>query len=458
MKQSPVPYTYKLLKQGVDYRQTAHSIDEFVYPNQKQIIKISTILLFAFATAFFPRVLDNLGAPAPINYLHLLIVPLCCIYAVITAQHQNSERHIIARDLLSGLGILLIIGFASALLNEAGFINVVFDFLMATEPFILLLGWISIPLTKSGLKFIFKWFVRFSLFNLLLALYHGPAHGFGDPMQGVFYRSGSGHVVASSVIITFGLFYFLFFRNQSLWLRGLVLGASFVHLILADAKQVMLTLILGFILLALINMKNVGKAISILILGIVLICVFYWAIYTFPFLKPFTTWIRPEIYQPDGEATLLKTSGVRIILEHYTSPLNWLLGLGPGHTIDRLGFTILDEHSYLLEPLGSTVSDVSLQVKAAREASWLGDQSSFFSPFWGWAAIWGDLGVLGLGAYLFLCSVVWRRLCPDNFSRFILLTVMLHGFIFTQLEEPGYMLFIATLIGLRWHQARLYST
>lgn len=427
-----------------------------IAPPTKQTgtFKSSTLLLIAFATVFFPRILSTLGAPSIINFVHLGVVPIVCTITLCTTKTKDRQQLAIVRELLMGLGGLLMIGFMSATLNGAGFINVVFDFLLAAEPFIFLLAWVSVPMTQTSLRFVLKWFFIFNIFSLLLALLQGATIGISDPMQGVFFFSGSGHVVASSIITTYGLFYFLSARDHPVWLRGLILGGCLMHLILADAKQVMLTLLIGFVILALINMKDIGKAFILLALSVGLIYLFYWAIYTFPALDAFKTWIRPEIYQPDGEATLLKTAGIRIIQENFQSPLNWLFGLGPGHTIDRLGFTVLKDFGHLLTPLGATVSTVSQQVSAAREASWLGDQSSFFSPFWGWAAIWGDLGLLGLGNYLYICSIIWRKICFDDFSKFVMLTVMLHGFIFTQLEEPGYMLFIAMLLSLHWQNRR----
>lgn len=75
-----------------------------------------------------------------------------------------------------------------------------------------------------------------------------------------------------------------------------------------------------------------------------------------------------------------------------------------------------------------------------------------FAPFVGWAGIWGDFGFLGLGSYLYLCSIVWRRVCVDDLPRYYMLTVLVCGLIFTQMEEPAYMLYIASLIGLRWQE------
>jgi hypothetical protein len=77
-----------------------------------------------------------------------------------------------------------------------------------------------------------------------------------------------------------------------------------------------------------------------------------------------------------------------------------------------------------------------------------------FSPLFGWAGIWGDLGILGLIAYLYLAYIIWSKLSPDDLCRFLLLSVFVTGLIFSQMEEPGYMLFIALIIGLKWQQYR----
>jgi hypothetical protein len=84
--------------------------------------------------------------------------------------------------------------------------------------------------------------------------------------------------------------------------------------------------------------------------------------------------------------------------------------------------------------------------------SWLALESTMFCPLFFWAGIWGDLGFAGLGAYLLLGFIIWQYICVDNFSRFLLLSVAGFGFIFTQMEEPGYMFYTAAIIGMRWHE------
>ncbi|MCL6436065.1 MAG: hypothetical protein K6T90_18005 [Leptolyngbyaceae cyanobacterium HOT.MB2.61] len=83
-----------------------------------------------------------------------------------------------------------------------------------------------------------------------------------------------------------------------------------------------------------------------------------------------------------------------------------------------------------------------------------------FSPLFSWAGFWGDLGILGVMTYLYLVFLVWRWFAIDDFCKYLLLTLFVFGWIFAQLEEPGHMLFVAYMIGLRWqedHSRKLQS-
>ena len=70
----------------------------------------------------------------------------------------------------------------------------------------------------------------------------------------------------------------------------------------------------------------------------------------------------------------------------------------------------------LLAPVEGTVYPVGQAVWQCVALSWLANGTSLFSPFFGWAGIWGDLGFLGLGTYLYLSYLVWHRLCRDDYA------------------------------------------
>jgi len=357
---------------------------------------------------------------------------------------------------------------ASALLNDAGIINLVISFLLWTEPFLFLLAFVWSPITQKNLVRLRTWIVRFSIFHISLALLQKVALDVGilktttgerlglpqDNIQGVFYLSGGGHVVSSCVSVSFAIYYLIFAKATPVWFRVAVAFAAIVQNLVAETKQVTLVCLISFILLVLTRVKDIKKFLQYAIAVVLLVYAFFWCTSNLPAFRGYNTWSDLALYGPNGEATVLKTAGIHIILSYFTSPLNWLLGLGPGHTVSRLGGWMLERYASLLFPLGASFSPVASETWRVVMTSRLGPKSSMFSPLFGWVGLWGDFGLLGLGLYLFIGIVIWRKFCQDDFSKFLMLNVFLHGFIFTQLEEPGYMLFVAVLIGLRWHEKR----
>lgn len=424
-------------------------------------ISVSILTLLAFSSAFFPRVLTWFKFPQVVNLLHLIIIPCVCLIVIATTKNKERANLLVARELLVALAIFFGITIASAYLNGAGYINAVLNFVLLCEHFFMLLALILVPPKPDKFKRLQKYII-FASFANLFAAYAQYFLGYGNPnpdyIQGVFYESGAGHVVSASVSMTFGVYYFLTATNRSLWLRATVALATFWHMNVADAKQVLLVFIVAGVLLLFTKFNDTVEALKYLISLVVLGGALYWAIYNLSAFKAFLTWARPEIYGPDGEATLLKTATFRIIPTFYDSFLDPWLGLGPGHTVGRLGGWMLDSYSDLLTPLGATVHPASRAVWSAVGASWLGDQSSMFSPLFGWAGIWGDVGLLGLLSFLYIWYIVWRRLCLDDFSKFLVLNVLIFGLIFSQMEEPGYMVYVAIIIGIRWqeYQAKVW--
>lgn len=427
---------------------------------QKGYIKNSNLTLIGLATSFFPRVLISLRFPSPVNFLHFVVVPLACFSTLSKARIKDPKQIAISRSILVGLYIMLISVFASALLNEAGIINAVLSFFLLTEPFILLLTIISLPLSSESFVKFRTWIFRFAFANILFCYiqrYVFNRHtiiGAEDNISGVFIGAGAGHVVGASVSLTFGVYYLFATKSKPLITRIIVFVAVFNQIIISDTKQVLLAFMIAYLFLQLINLKDPVKTCMYLITGGLFMIIFYWAIYNFEALSAFTTWIRPEIYGPDGEATRLKFATFRIVPEYFSSPLNWLFGLGPGHTVGRLGGWMLVSYWNLLQPLGATIHPASSAIWQAVATSWLGSQSSMFSPLFGWAGIWGDLGIVGILAYLYLGFLMFFYICPGNLSRFLILTVFVFGLIFSQLEEPSYTLYVAAIIGLDWHEQR----
>ncbi|MBD2213604.1 hypothetical protein H6G27_27595 [Nostoc linckia FACHB-104] len=433
------------------------------YKHPKNYIQNSVLVLIAFATVFFPRIVESIGAPSLINFLHFAVVPIVFGIVITKTRVHDRKQIIITKSLMFALILLLGVITASALLNHAGFINLILAFMLLAEPFVLLITIICIPFSLATFKKFRGWLLGFATIHVILSILQRILLGIGllqrtsmtleDNVQGVFYLSGGGHVIGASVSMSFSLYYFISANNKPIFLRISVVIASFIALLLADAKQALMVLLAAWLILIFISVKDIKLTLQYIISAIIIGYILFWCIENLEAFRAFKTWIRPEIYGPNGDATVLKTSSFRIIPSYFKSLLNWFLGLGPGHTVGRLGGWMLEQYRSLLEPLGATIHPCSEAVWNVWRGNYL--DSSFFSPLFGWVAIWGDSGFLGLATYLYLASIVWRKLCCDSFCKLMMLTVLVNGFIFTLMEEPGYMLSIATLIGLRWHERRL---
>lgn len=432
---------------------------------QKGFIPGSVLLLISFACAFFPRILASLGAPSPINFLHFFVVPAACSTVILSSRRQTKGQLALVQSLMFGLLVLFAIATSSALLNGAGMVNVFLGLMIISEPFILLTALLCMSFRLKSLADFRKWLLGFGGFHLALAFIQKVGLDTGlirhtrmtiqDNIQGVFYLSSGGHVVGASVSLVFGLYYYFTAKAAPYWVRASVLFAVMAHILFSDAKQVILVAMVAWALLIISKTSDIKKTLQYLIIAVLVGCVLYWCIYNVDIFRSYKTWIRPEIYGPNGDATVLKTEPIRLIVSHYTTPLNWLFGLGPGHTIGRIGGWMIRDYWSLVGPLGATTHPVSNEVWDAWRGHYL--DSSFFSPFWGWAGIWGDFGFLGLVSYLFLWIILWIKITKDDLSRFILLNVVVNGFIFTLMEEPGFTLTSVLLIGLRWHELRLQS-
>ncbi|HEY9660086.1 MAG TPA: hypothetical protein V6C65_16635, partial [Allocoleopsis sp.] len=390
--------------------------DEVLSSDRRRgFVASSSLALLAFATAFFPRVIAALGIPAAVNFLHFITIPFASFYVLSQSRTRDYRQIALAQGILFGLGALLAVITASALVNSAGVINVVLDFLLLGEPFVWMLAIAILPLSASRLDFFRTWWMRFGLINVLFGLIQAFVLRLNllnaDHIKGVFIGQGSGHVVGGAVSLAFAVFYYAT-AQRPVWIRVAILLAAIVHLVVADAKQVFAVFLAALCLLIFLKAQNLSKLMQYLVITALFVVLLIVAANTV--FHALLTWFDLEIQQQGME---LKLSVFSILPTFYKSFLNWLFGLGPGHTVSRLGGWLVWDYKNLLDPLGVTRSQASVAVWRVTGQSWLGDRSSWFSPLFGWAGIWGDLGVVGLGVYVGLWVLVWQKVCYDDLSK-----------------------------------------
>lgn len=280
-------------------------------------------------------------------------------------------------------------------------INVVLDFLLLAEPFLVLLAIVGICWENITTRQFRGWLFVFSLIHVFFAWFQRLVLGFnGDDVKGIFLSQGNGHHVGGAVALSAAVYFFVNFPTRSTWQRIAFSSAAIATVIFSDAKQVILVFLISLSLMSLLKLKDVGKALLYLAIVVATIGFLLWAAdNVFPALKSWTN------LDQNRRGLELKFSVFQIIAARYDSPLNWLLGLGPGHTVGRLGW-LLPEYSEYLQPLGATMStvteiiwDISQKPGSITNAS---TGSSMWSLLFSWAGVWGDLGFLGLGTYLYL--------------------------------------------------------
>lgn len=441
-------------------------------PHSKKQGYISNLklILFAFSTAFYSRIFCSIThAPSILNFAHFGTVSLALGVALGTTKTKDRKQIATARSLLSGILALLGAMLISAVVNNAGLVNVVFDFLILGEPYMFLLVIVCIHLLPTSIKQIRSWVLISALINFLLAEIQKPLLEMGiintggggkdatDGVQGVFFVSGAGCYVSSGISFIVALYFLLYFRKVPIWIRVLGLIGSIHHILISDSKTVILVAMLAWLILVLSKVKNFKKMLLYITGLVIAISAFVWAAYNIEGFESYRYWFgRTDIYLDiNGDGGLaVKLTGIRMVLSYYQSPLNWLFGLGPGHTLGRLGGFTINDYWNILSPLGATKHPLYDEIWKFINGNWIALTTTLFVPLFTWAGIWGDLGWFGIGVYLYLGTVVWCRLCVNDFAKFLVLNVVIFGFFLTQMEEPGYMLFIAILIALMWHEKR----
>ncbi len=425
----------------------------------------TNLIIFAFAIVFYSRIIcSTFGIPSIVNHAHFLVIPFVFWIILTTAPTKDPKQIKITFAFLSGLFLFLIAILISAFWNETGFINAIISFMMLGEPIIFLTAIVSIPMSAASCLKLKRWLMWSALINFVLAAVQKPlidadklyAGGFDgtDGCGGVFFVSGAGNYISASVSLVFAL-YFFNDRKIPFWIRLAALSAAFWQLLFSDSKQLILAYVVAWILLILLNSQDLSKTIRLMTGLLIFGLVFFWCMQNLEEFSAFTAWARPELYETDGEAWYAKFYAVRAIIDNFQSSINWFVGLGPGHTVSRLGAWFLVDYWPILSLFGATHTSMGADVMKFVGSYWLTTGSSLFSPVFGWAGIWGDLGLLGLGTYLYLAYLVWQNFGLDSSLKVTLLSILVLGFIFTQMEEPGYMVSIALLLGLAWHEQRL---
>lgn len=423
-----------------------------------QNLRTSTLALVAFATVFFARTIDSLGAPSLINFAHFAFVPLACGFALWNTRVRDRHQISAVWSMIGVLMIFFTVNLASAFINGAGLINVVLNFLLYAEPFMMLIAIASIPLSGERIQQLKNWMAIFALYNIALVYIQKYVQGAVNPdfLYGAFF-SVAGATVSSIVSLIFAIYYLSSEKTRPLWIRLAIVVAAFWQIIISDTKLVLGSFIIGFALFSLSKIN--AKSLIYIIFGAFLFFLFFWALDNVPFFEPYALWINPEeLTDFNSEFYRAKLMAFEKVPEYYESSLGYIFGLGPGHGVSRLGGWMMEKYGPLLDPLGATHPFLEMRpdiMLAAAQESRKVIGTAMYGPLFSWAGLWSELGILGVGSYALIWMTVWRYYCLHDFSRLLVMATLVTGLFPGYLEEPGSLLFTTFVIGLWWHEQRL---
>lgn len=399
---------------------------------------LGILLIYA---ALFGRLASVWGIPGIVKFFHFAIAAMGVVFVL-----PFVELSLIKKIFFGLIAFLCVIA-SSALLNGAGMINVFLDFLLLCEPFLLFLLLLNKPLARFPILVLRYSLILALLLHTVLAYIQFFTNGHQDPdlIKGIFLEQGAGHHVGGAVALSGAIYVYskstVF--SQSIRLITAIFIAGVV--VLSDSKQVVAVFIVSLATLLILKLDNLTQFLRYFALTVsTAIFAGGGAFYLFPGL---TYWADLSLIQQGLE---VKLGILSRIVSYYDSPFHWILGLGPGHTIGRLAL-ILPDYFEQLKQLGATHSLITQESIAYQQSHWISNSvtgSSMWSPFFFWAGLWGDLGIIGTGLYLYLWLLVFRHVCLEDISRFLVITIVIFGGVFSWLEEPGYMLFVAGLISL----------
>ena len=425
---------------------------------KNNFVSTSTLTLLAFSTVFFSRTLDALGAPSLINFAHFFFVPLAFGVALVNMRARDPKQTAAVQALIGALVIFLTANLLSAAVNSAGLINAVLNFLLYTEPFMMLVAIASIPISSKRLQQLKKWIVIFALYNLVLVYIQQYVMGTVNPdyLYGAFF-SVAGATVSAIVSSVFAVYYLFSKSTSSLWPRIAIVVAAFWQIIISDTKLVLGSFIIGFALFSLSKINS--KTLLYVISGAFFFLLFFWSLDNVPFFAPYALWIKPEeLTNFDSPFYNAKLMAFEKVPEYYDSAMGYIVGVGPGHGVSRLGGWMMEKYSYLLDPIGAThpfleMSEDILGAAADESRDVIG--TAMYAPLFSWAGLWSELGIVGMASYASLWITVWHRYCLHDFSRLLVMATVVTGLFPGYLEEPSSLLFTTFVIGLWWHEERL---
>jgi hypothetical protein len=383
------------------------------------------------------------------NFFHFPLVLGVGLIAAVESRRYSPAR----RSLGVGLIGLLIVALASWLINGGDVVRPLLDWLVFAEPLLIIFAIIAMPPEKTSLRLLRGLILAVPIAQVPLVVYQVLVLGRGDPVQGFFIGMGAGAHVAGAVSLLGSLVCIARARwkgNIGSIVTWVSCGAVlFLVAIVADAKQVVIAFLPALLLVVLFSTR---RRVTWVMVAIPIFAILVFAVFTlYPPLQKVLDWAFIN------RGAQGKMGAVALIAGRLsTGWVHWLIGLGPGNSVSRVSVMALEgivRHDSPVYLLGLRPSATTVELWNLTASSRLFASSSAWSFISSWLGLLGDLGIAGLGVYSWTVAMMWVNLrgwsgweAPS--ARAALLMMILLAFFYSWLEEPGYTLMAALVIGL----------
>jgi hypothetical protein len=392
-------------------------------------------------------------APPIINFVHF---PLT-LGAVFIAAAGGAQRRTVARSIAVSATALLILSLLSWMFNDGEPLRPILNWLVFIEPFFIIYALTGSPLKANQRARLWVLALIIPFLQLPLCTWQKLTVGSIDPdlVQGTFIGVGAGHHVAGGVallgllICTARGLSTIALAQRLVWLiAGTLLFAIPVF---ADAKQNIAAFLpaLGLLLLAFhARWAALIAATPLIALTLFIAFTSYDALYG----------ITSSSSMQQGFQA--KIRGLRIVAERLSeTPAGWPFGLGPGNSVSRVALMGMERYLNADSPvaiLGLGLAPTTQQIwqmGAEVNESWMFSGSSVWTGISSWTALLGDLGLIGIGLYLWMSWMLWHHLKTSRHwqmaaAKSVLLMTSLLGIFYSWLEEPTFTLLAALVVGL----------
>jgi hypothetical protein len=349
--------------------------------------------------------------------------------------------------------ILLAISLFSWLINGGEVLRPILDWLVFAEPFFIVYAVIAMPADPRALQALWRLALAVPIIQLPLAAYQALTLGLGDSVQGLFIDMGAGAHVAGAVAILGAMICIargvsaLSSKAGPIWLLSAAL--LFIVAVMADANQVVICFIPALLLL-LFGLLRLHWTRVVMLLPILAVFV----LSSFSLYRPLQRVLDWALISRGAYGKLQAFSIISAKLSHSAS--RWLFGLGPGNSVSRVAMMGLEAFVKPSSPvalLGLRSAPTTGDIWILTASDWLFSASSVWSGYSSWLGLFGDLGLAGLGLYAWTAWRIWHELrtrdgWQPRVAKSVLLMCALLGALFSWLEEPGFTLLAALVVGL----------